>query len=198
MSRNTLGILLFGCAVFGFQARAEQIVFNLDAAETEITFTLADVLHTVHGAFRLRSGTIQYDPAMGKAGGEVIVDVASGSTGGGARDRKMHKDVLESARFPEAVFTPTSIEGRFSPNEPSDLQVHGLLKIHGVAHEMTLSAHVETKGDRLTVALHSELPYTQWGIKNPSTLFLRVSDKVQLDIHATGRRSSRAVAVEVR
>ncbi|HLN04195.1 MAG TPA: YceI family protein [Bryobacteraceae bacterium] len=196
--RNAVRLLIFVCAICTGAARAEDIVFDLDQAQTEIRFTLADVLHTVHGAFQLRKGTIRYDPGNGKAGGEVIVDVASGNTGGGARDRKMHKDVLESSRFPEAVFTPTSVEGRFEPQGTSELVVHGLFQIHGATHELTLNAHIETKGDQLTATLRSELHYTQWGIKNPSTLFLRVSDKVQLDIRATGRRSAGSSAAAVR
>ena len=187
---------IFACALCFGSVRAEEIVFDLDQAQTDIKFTLADVLHTVHGAFQLRKGTIRYDPATGKAGGEVIVDVGSGNSGGGARDRKMHKEVLESARFPDAVFSPTSVDGKFQPQGTSELEVHGLFQIHGASHELTLHAHVETSGDRLTTVLRSELTYTQWGIKNPSTLFLRVSDKVQLEIRASGRRNAGGSAAE--
>ena len=184
--QKVVHLLVFVCALGLRSARGEEMVVALDQAQTDIKFTLADVLHTVHGTFQLKNGTIRYDPATGKAGGEVIVDVASGNTGGGARDRKMHKEVLESSRFPVAVFTPATVDGRFAPQGPSELEVHGLFQIHGAAHELTLHAHVETNGDHTTVVLSSELPYTQWGIKNPSTLFLRVSDKVSLEIHATG------------
>jgi len=72
---------------------------------------------------------IQYDPDTAWRADEVWIDVASGSTGGGARDRKMHKDFLASPRFPDAVFTPTTIEGSFSPKQPSDLTVHGIFRI---------------------------------------------------------------------
>ena len=197
MPRNAFWALLFTWTLSPAAAPAEEIAFELDRARTEVRFTLADVLHTVHGAFQLRSGTIRYDPATGKAGGNVVVDVASGSTGGGARDRKMHKDVLDTPHFPDAVFTPTSVEGRFTPEGASDLQVHGLFQIHGASHEMIFNAHVETKGDQISVKLRSDVPYTQWGIKNPSTLFLRVSDKVQLDIHAIGHRNSHGNAAAV-
>jgi polyisoprenoid-binding protein YceI len=194
--RGAIRLSIFVCALCLGSVRAEEIVFNLDQAQTEIKFTLADVLHTVHGAFQLRKGTIRYDPGTGKAGGEVIVDVAGGNSGGGARDRKMHKEVLESARFPEAVFTPTSVDGKFAPQGTSELEVHGLFQIHGACHELTLHAHVETSGDHLTASLRSELSYTQWGIKNPSTLFLRVSDKVQLEIRASGRRNAGGTAAQ--
>lgn len=179
-------LFVFACVLCSSSGRAQEIVFDLDKAHTDINFTLADVLHTVHGAFQLQKGTIRYDPANGKAGGEVIVDVASGNTGGGARDRKMHKEVLETTRFPIAVFTPTIVDGRFAPQGPSDLEVRGLFQMHGVTHELKLHAHVEASGDQLTATLRCELPYTQWDAKNPSTLFLRVSDKVQLEIHAVG------------
>jgi len=52
----------------------------------------------VHGTFQLKSGTIRFDPATSTASGAVIVDVTSGASGSAARDRKMHKDVLESQR----------------------------------------------------------------------------------------------------
>jgi len=181
-------VLFFASGLGWMPARGEDIAFELDQAQTEIKFTLADVLHTVHGAFQMRGGSIRFDPATGKATGEITVNVASGNTGGGARDRKMHKDVLESSRFPDAVFTPTFVEGHFEPQGSSDLQLNGSFQVHGVSHELTLRAHVEASGDKVTATLHCDLPYTQWGIRNPSTLFLRVSDKVQLDIHAAGRR----------
>jgi len=197
MSRSALGRLLFACSVGASGTLAADIVLDLDRAQTEVNFTLPATLHTVHGSFRLRSGTVHYDPATGKAGGEVIVDVASGATGNGARDGKMHKDVLESPRFPDAVFTPTGVEGRFDPQGTSELAVHGLFQIHGAAHELTLQAHIETKGDQLTATLRPELPYTKWGIRNPSTLFLRVSDKVQLEIRTTSRKSADGSATAV-
>ncbi len=189
MLRDALGILLCLGTVCAPDARPEEIVFDLDAVHTEIDFTLGATLHAVHGAFHLRSGTVRYDPATGKAAGEVTVDVASGVTGNRSRDRKMHADVFESSRFPEAVFTPMRVEGRFSSEGISELQVTGMLQIHGAAHEMTLAAHVETKGNQWSATLHGEAPYVQWGLPNPSTLFLRVSNTAQLEIRAMGQRS---------
>ncbi len=187
MYRNALALLLFACgAAQGVSIATDEIVFDLNPAQTEVNFTLPDVLHTVHGTFQLKSGSVRFDPATGAASGAVTVDVTSGASGSPARDRKMHKEILESRRYPEAVFTPQRVEGRFSPGGVAELQVHGLFKIHGAEHEMTFQTRVETKGDQLVVNMHSVVPYVQWGMKNPSTFILRVSDKVQLDIRATG------------
>jgi len=38
-----------------------------------------------------------------------------------------------------------------------------------------------------TATIHFTIPYVKWGLKNPSTLFLRVSDKVVIDIAAYTR-----------
>jgi polyisoprenoid-binding protein YceI len=187
MVRNALVLILLACAATQAVSRAtDEIVFDLNPAQTEINFTVPDVLHTVHGTFQLKSGTVRFDPATGAASGAVIVDVASGASGSPARDRKMHKEILESPLYPEAVFTPQRVEGRFASEGVVELQVHGLFKLHGGEHEMTFQTRVETKGDQLVVNLHGVLPYVQWGMKNPSTFILRVSDKVQLDIRATG------------
>jgi polyisoprenoid-binding protein YceI len=185
--RKAIGLVLFAFTILPATVSGEQIVLELDPAQTEIHFTLADVLHTVHGAFSLTSGTVRFDPETQKAGGEVVVGVLSGVSGSKSRDRKMQKDVLESPQFPDAVFTPDRVDGHFAAEGTSELEVHGLFRIHGAAHELVFHAHVEAKGNRLTATLRSELLYTEWGIKNPSTLFLRCSDKVQLDIQTTGK-----------
>jgi polyisoprenoid-binding protein YceI len=179
MLRNAMALALFACgAAPGASSATDEIVLELNPAQTEINFTLPDVLHTVHGAFQLKSGFIRFDPSTGKASGAVIVDVTSGASGSPARDRKMHKEILESRRYPEAVFTPERVEGRFSAEGVAELQVHGLFKIHGGEHEMSFQTRVETKGDQLVANMHAILPYVQWGMKNPSTFILRVSDKV--------------------
>ena len=114
MYRNALALILLACAATQGVSRAtDEIVLDLNPAQTEINFTLPDVLHTVHGTFQLKSGTVRFDPATGAASGAVIVDVTSGASGSPARDRKMHKEILESRRYPEAVFTPKRVEGRF-------------------------------------------------------------------------------------
>ena len=77
---------------------AEDTVLQIDSSRTKVEFTLTDVLHTVHGSFQLKRGDLRFDPATGKASGELVVDAASGDSGSGARDRSMHKNVLESVR----------------------------------------------------------------------------------------------------
>ena len=158
---------------------------DLDLAKTEIHFTLHDVLHTVHGTFQLKRGSIHFDPDSGQASGEVVIDAASGESGSEARDSRMHKEILESRRFPEAIFTPDHVEGKLAPQGQSQIDVHGVFNIHGADHELTLHFTVERAGEQYIASTHFTIPYVQWGMKNPSNFLLKVDKTVDMDIKAS-------------
>ena len=164
----------------------QDLTVELDPAQTAIKFTLGDVLHTVHGSFKLKSGTIHFNPATGAASGLVVVDVTSGDTGSKARDRKMHKEILESARYPEATFTPSKVSGPSTLRNNETFQVSGTFNLHGTDHPITLLFPVTLNGTIVATRTQMVIPYVAWGLKNPSTFILRVSDKLNLDIDATG------------
>lgn len=167
-------------------AWGQESTFVLDPTKTSIRFTLGDVLHTVHGTFKLKQGTLHLDAAGGKMSGEIVVDATTGNSENGMRDRKMHKEVLESARYPDISFHPDRVEGKVPGDGKSPMMVHGIFSIHGVQHEITVPAQVDMSSEQWTATVHFTVPYTKWGMKNPSTLFLRVSDSVEIDLQAAG------------
>lgn len=175
--------LLIALAVQGV---AQDTAFRLDPAQTSVKFTVGDVLHTVHGTFQLKRGSLDFEPASGKVSGEIVVDAGSGDSGSGMRDHKMNKEVLESGRYPEIVFHPDRIEGTVASQGKSSVRVHGMFNIHGVDREITVPAEVEMSADHWTSTVHFTVPYQKWGMKNPSTLFLRVNDFVEIDLMAAG------------
>ena len=168
-------------------AVAQEAVLELDPAQTQVNFTLGDVFHTVHGTFKLKRGTVKFDPATGQAGGLVVVDATSGESGSHARDHKMHKDVLESAKYPEITFAPEKVQGQILPQGEFKVQVLGSFTMHGASHPVTLVIQAHLAGEQLTADAQFTIPYQDWGLKNPSTLFLRVDDTVDLAIHTVGR-----------
>lgn len=163
---------------------AEQSLL-LTPENTKIEWTLADPLHTVHGVFKLKRGTIKFDTETGKASGEVVVDVKSGESGSGARDSRMHGNVLESTKYPEAVFTPDRIEGKLAANGASTLKLHGSLQIHGAAHEITVAVEAKAGAGQLETAIAFDIPYVAWGMKDPSNFLLKVGKTVQMSILTT-------------
>jgi polyisoprenoid-binding protein YceI len=168
---------------------AQNIGLELDPKHTTVDFALADVLHTVRGTFQLKRGALRLDPASGKLTGEIVVDAKSGQSGNGMRDRKMLREVLESDRYPEIVFRPDRVDGAVSLSGSSSVRVHGIFAIHGAEHELTVPAEVKMAPGYWNATLHFAVPYVLWGIKNPSTLFLRVSEAVDIDLAASGTLS---------
>ena len=118
--------------------------------------------------------------------GEIVVDAKSGESGSGMRDRKMQREVLESERYPEIAFRPDRVDGTVSQQGKSLVRVHGIFSIHGSDHELAVPAEVEVTSDHWTATLHFAVPYANWGMKNPSTLFLRVSESVDINLTAAG------------
>lgn len=98
----------------------------------------------------------------------------------------MHREVLESERYPEISFHPDRVEGSVAPSGRSSVMVHGMFNIHGVDREISVPAQVEINADHWTATVHFTIPYQKWGLKNPSTLFLRVSDTVEIDLITAG------------
>ena len=190
MVLSPIGLLVVAAALAAAQPAAppvtHELLLQLNPAGSGADISLTGNLHTVHGAFLLKRGAIHFEPATGRAGGEVVFDATSGKTGNGSRDNKMHKDVIESGRYPEIVFRPDHAGGVLAVSGASTLQVHGMFAIHGAEHEVTFPVEVSFAGSAWTAKASFQVPYVRWGMKNPSKLFLRVDDVVQVEFHASG------------
>src|ERR1700731_3132143 len=92
-------------------ASANEIILNVNPAQSAVHYTVSSSLHTVHGTFALKRGALRLDRSTGKASGEIVVDAISGESGNNSRDKRMHKEVLESTRFADIVFRPDHLEG---------------------------------------------------------------------------------------
>jgi len=180
--------LLAAGGVFCGAARAQETVVTFDAASTKVEFTLGATLHTVHGTFQLKRGQVRFDPSTGQASGEIAIDATSGNSGSEDRDKKMHNEILESEKYPEIVFVPSHVQGAVPAQGNAKVEVAGVLRLHGQEHPTTLVISVERAGEReLSTTTQFGIPYVKWGLKNPSTFLLHVSDTVEVEIQATGR-----------
>jgi polyisoprenoid-binding protein YceI len=167
---------------------AQETVVNFEPAQMKVDFQLDSTLHTVHGTFKLKSGTVKFDSPTGKASGAIIVDATSGESGNSGRDKKMHQEIIESGKYPEIVFAPKESRGGVNLNAASQVIVAGTFRLHGQDHDMALTISVAPGGGgQLRADTHFSVPYIKWGLKNPSTFLLRASDTVELDIHAAGQ-----------
>jgi polyisoprenoid-binding protein YceI len=184
---------LFFCASI---ARAQQTVVRLDPANTKIDFTLGATLHSVHGVFKLKSGEIQVNPQTGQASGSIVADATSGNSDNSSRDQNMHKNILESDKFPEISFSPAlitaipghTVEEALQGRGTSQLRANGIFRLHGQTHDMTMDLTVDNDGNgHLQMTTAFPVPYILWGLKSPNTFILHVDNSVNLEIHSEGQ-----------
>lgn len=173
---------------------AAEMAWTFNPPQSQIHWTLDTALHQVHGTFQLKSGRIVFDAATGKAGGALIVDATSGESGNESRDNRMHTSIIESQKYTEIVFTPDRVEGSLAPQGVSTVQVHGKFRLMNVDHELTLPVKVDVRPDQISASMKFSVPYIKWGLKNPSMMFLHVSDHVDIEIHSVGRSATAAEA----
>jgi polyisoprenoid-binding protein YceI len=162
------------------------LVLSIDAAQSMVHWTLDSSLHTVHGTFRVKRGTLTVDPASGKATGEIVVDAASGESGNDSRDKKMHNEVLESSRFADVSFHPDHVEGTIAAQGTSNVKIHGVFSLHGMDHEFIAPAQAVLDGQKWKGSATFDIPYVDWKLKNPSNFLLKVKHDVNVQIELSG------------
>ena len=177
-------LLLSGTVLARAQSSPTALNFRLDPGATSIHWTLSTTVHTVHGSFRLKSGELRFDPSTGDASGLITVDSGSGESGDGARDRRMHREVLESSAYPAITFRPTHFTGSLDPAAPGPITVDGIFILHGHDHPLRLTVTLHRTGDSLTAENRFDIPYVAWGLKDPSTFIFRVEKQVHIDVTA--------------
>jgi polyisoprenoid-binding protein YceI len=165
---------------------AQDLRADFDPQKTSIAFTLGAAMHEVHGVFQLKSGSIRFDRHSGTASGSLIVDAGSGASGSESRDSKMKHDILETSLFPEIVFTPKSVIGSVPEQGSATVQVHGVFRIHGTDHDVTLPVTLTVTGNTFQLTTTFPAPYVAWGMKDPSLFVLRVAKEVQITVKAAG------------
>jgi polyisoprenoid-binding protein YceI len=174
------------------QSTAGPLAFTVDPTQSSVHWMLGSSLHTVHGTFALKRGSFQFDPATGKASGEIVADATSGKSGNDGRDRKMDKEVLESGRFGEIVFRPDSITGKLESQGESTVQIHGILVLHGSEHELTVPVQANLSGNHWAGSARFSIPFIEWGLKNPSTWLLKVEHSVSIELELKGTMQAQA------
>lgn len=190
MQRNRIQHLLIAVLLVllcsAAAAPSQQQILSLDPAQTQVQYTVDSTFHTVHGTFKLKSGSLQFDPAGGPASGQIVVDASSGDSGNKSRDHKMTKEILEGDKYQEITFIAQQMKGTLASSGESKVQLEGTISLHGQSHPLTLDVKATVQGNSLSAETAIVIPYIQWGLKNPGTFLLHVSDKVNVHIHAVG------------
>jgi len=178
-----IGILTGIVAAVGpLPASGEDRVLTFQPSKTSVTFTLKATGHDIDGALPVAFGEIRFDPDTGAASGQITIDVRRGQTGNSLRDWEMRKNVLETERYPTAVFQPNRVQGTLAPSGTSDLVLAGIVTFHGSEHALNVPVRATLSGDSVTAEAVFDVPYIAWGLRDPSLLFLRVAPVVAVTV----------------
>jgi polyisoprenoid-binding protein YceI len=168
------------------QTHPGEVTLHLDPAQSKLRWTLGSTLHTVHGSFALKRGAVDFDPASGSANGEFVADATSGESGNESRDKKMHREILESGHYTEVIFRANRIEGKVLAQGSSKVRVHGTFLLHGSEHELSVPVEAELNGKSWKGSAKFSVPYIQWGLKSPNTFLLKADPAVEIELELSG------------
>lgn len=172
-------------------ARAAEQRLLFEPGTTEIHFTLGATLHTAEGSVKLERGELRFDPEAGTATGEIVMDAKSAETGSELRDENMHRDVLESAKFPTITFRAERLEVTRRDETSADVTLLGSLLLHGESHPLAIPAKLTAPDpEHIGVSAAFRVPYVDWGMVDYSNLVLRVDRFVDVAVEAVGTRAA--------
>lgn len=168
-------------------ALASGHVVKLEPSGTKVSFMLKATGHDVEGDFELTDGEIRFDPATGQISGVIEVDARKGETGNNKRDKTMHKKVLESDEYPLFVYRVERMEGTLNETGSSDVTLYGTMTVHGQNHPLAMPTKIEIRDGHVTARATFPVPFVEWGMEDPSFLFLRVAKIVDVVVATEGR-----------
>jgi polyisoprenoid-binding protein YceI len=165
---------------------AQEWIASFDPSASEVSFVLQATGHQVRGVFSVRSGAIRWDASTGVASGEIVVNALGAETGNPRRDEKMHSEVLESTLFPEFSFRVVHLDDAIAAEGPSTVRLIGSLSVHGGEYPLTIDADVVVSGEQLNAVASFDVPYVDWGLRDPSVFVLRVAKSVAVTVELSG------------
>ncbi len=160
--------------------------YRLDPAKSEVHFTLDATGHAVEGTFKVGSGDVTFNTADGTMGGTISVDATSGNSENKSRDKKMTADQLKAGQFPLVTFAPGKYSGTLNTSGDSSIQVEGAFTLLGQAHSITVPMSVHCAGGQCAANGSFTVPFVQWGVKDPSVMFLKVAKEVKIELKLNG------------
>src|SRR5579884_740940 len=203
MYKTLLALFLLAPAV----AHADKVKFMLDGGGGKdlVQFTSEAPFENFSGRTSAVTGTIQIDPANIESGTvEFTVDLSTLQTGIDGRDKHMKSpEYLDTAKFAKATFKSTRIKplaGKaLGHDEALPVEVTGDLTIKGVTKPVTTKVYLRFHkgdgwsqkmlgpGDILSATTDFNIKMTDFGMKVPQYLVMKVADEVRIFVKVNAR-----------
>lgn len=182
---------------------AETITYTIVPDESQVSYTVDEVfinqnnrLNTAVGKTSQITGEILLDRANPKNSQikPITIDISQFTSDSARRDNALRDRFLESARFPQATFTPTQIEGLpdvIEEGQDYKLTITGDLSVKEASHPVSFDTTVRLEGDQLSGQATTTLLMSDFGV-GPISLggILKTEDEVQLNFNFLARPSA--------
>jgi polyisoprenoid-binding protein YceI len=144
----------------------------------------------IEGAFYLTADGIALDASQPSS---FTVDLTTITSDKELRDRRVQNDGLQTAQFPTATFTATSVTGydpSIADGEEQTLRLTGMMDLHGVQKEITWDVKAKREGSVITALATVNFLYSDFGIAVLSIAnFVSVEDDVTLQVQIVAQAS---------
>jgi polyisoprenoid-binding protein YceI len=180
-------LVLLSCALFPSNRGAQVPVFEINQADSSIKFNVKASI-AIAGTFdKWDASVILTSPELTSAVLDVKIQADSVDTGSGFKDGKLKgKDFFDVKQDPLITFHSTKV----TQTGPDTFEFDGNFTIRGVTKPEKLMFTVTGKGtgsgsingamafDRKEFGMNSGIP------------FIRIADRVEVDVHLKGKRVS--------
>jgi polyisoprenoid-binding protein YceI len=128
-----------------------------------------------------KDGTILADKS------QFVLDMATLKSDSSMRDGYIRGSVLQTSKYPRAIFVPSAAQGLPSPLPSSGdvtFKLSGNLTVHGVTKQVTWDAQGKISGNDLTGTATTAVTFEDFGMSPPRTMMvLSVEDNLVLTIN---------------
>jgi len=185
MPKSILFAALVALPLLAPSAEAATWRVDPEADGTQLRFHSEATLESFGGTTSALSGEITFDPAdLETLNATITADLRELDTGIGLRNRHMRDNVLHTDEYPMAVFTVETCDvATWDPATPLEARVTGAMTVHGVEQRLEADLTVVRDADgRLEVTATFPIRLTDFGMKRPKMLMMKVADVVDVEV----------------
>lgn len=148
------------------------------AVQGEVLYQAKAPLGSFSGRNPTLRGQASFDPATGRLQGKVCLDLSAWDSKEPLRDRHT-REMFEVDRFPQACLTLKGYDAAGSA-------LLGDLELHGVRRAVRVPLRYRLEGRRLLFSGEFALALSDYGLKAPSFMGMRVQDRVEVRVQGEG------------
>lgn len=182
-----LNLALLGCALFPCNAGAQVPVFEINQAGSSIKFNVKASV-AIAGTFNKWDASVTLaSPQLTSAVLDVKIQADSVDTGSDMKDGKLKgKDFFDAKQAPLITFHSTKV----TQTGPETFEFDGDFTIRGVTKPEKLTFTVTGKGTG-SGSINGNMAFDrkEFGM-NSGIPFIRIADRVEVEVHLTGKRVS--------